>query len=52
MAILGGLGFVGYDFFQCTTKVLQTEELELKEYAEEDSKRLVERCRVVKNYSM
>jgi hypothetical protein len=33
---------VGYDLFQTTTRVLRTNDLELLEYAQEESKQLVE----------
>jgi hypothetical protein len=37
-----GLGSVGYDLFQTATRVLRTDDLELIEYAQEESKQLVE----------
>ena len=37
----GGLGFVGDNVFECLTKTLATNEVELKEYAEEENKPLI-----------
>jgi hypothetical protein len=38
----GGLGLVGEDMFERLTKTLATNEVELKEYAEEEKKPLIE----------
>jgi hypothetical protein len=38
----GGLGSVGYDLFQTATRVLRIDDLELLEYAQEESKQLAE----------
>ena len=38
----GGLGFVGDDMFEHLTKTLAIDEVEFKEYAEEENKPLIE----------
>jgi hypothetical protein len=42
MSIPGGLGSMGYDFFQRATRVLKTKQIELLEYADEEGKKLFE----------
>jgi hypothetical protein len=42
MSIPRELGFVGYDFFQRATRVLQTKEIELLDNADEEGKKLYE----------
>jgi hypothetical protein len=37
-----GLGSIGDNLFECLTKAVETNEIELKEYAEEENKPLVE----------
>jgi hypothetical protein len=42
MSSFGRLGSMGYGFFQRATKILQTKELEVLKYVEEESKQSLE----------